>query len=136
MPPAALRPPPQPLISATFAAMERPPSGGPPPAPRPPGGGPPPASSPPPGTPPAAPDARTEVAPRPLGGPPPGTVVREVVPGRPVAPEDPLDGIRGWLAELDRSIRMRTGIGLVLVALCIGAAAAAIYLALDSEEDN
>ena len=60
---------------------------------------------------------------------PPRTVVREV-------PPDPLDGIRGWLAELDRSLRVRTAVGLFLVAACIGAAAAAIYMALDSDDDD
>lgn len=51
-----------------------------------------------------------------------------------VGPDPHLDGLRGWLAEMERSIRTRTGVCLVLVALAIGAAAAAIYIALDEDE--
>ena len=46
-----------------------------------------------------------------------------------------LDGLRGWLDELDRALGRRSVIFLVLTALAIGAAGAAIYLALARGSD-
>lgn len=89
--------------------MERPPAQGPPPTPIPP----------------------TQVARGPAAPVRPAArVVREPLT------EEHLDGVRGWLAEIDRNLGIRSAIGLVLVALCIGAAAAAIYLAADEDEGN
>lgn len=47
-----------------------------------------------------------------------------------------LDGLRGWLAEIDRSLRRRSVIALVLTALAIGAGAAAIYISLTKNADS
>lgn len=47
-----------------------------------------------------------------------------------------LDGIRGWLGDLDNTVRMRSRIGLVLAAIAIGAAGAAIYLSLDAKSQS
>jgi hypothetical protein len=44
----------------------------------------------------------------------------------------PLDGLRAWIGELERKLGARTRIGLVLVALAVGAGGAGIYLALDA----
>ena len=52
---------------------------------------------------------------------------------QPAGPQDVtrrLDGLRGWLAEIDRSLRRRSVIVLILTALAIGAGAAAIYISL------
>jgi hypothetical protein len=60
------------------------------------------------------------------GGPPPG-------------PQDVtrrLDGLRGWLAEIDRSLRRRSILALVLTALAIGAGAAAIYISLTKNAES
>lgn len=47
-----------------------------------------------------------------------------------------LDGLRGWVAEIDRSLRRRSVIVLVLTALAIGAGAAAIYISLAKNADS
>ena len=47
-----------------------------------------------------------------------------------------LDGMRGWLGDLDRTVGVRSRIGLVLAAIAIGAAGAAIYLALNAKEQS
>lgn len=47
-----------------------------------------------------------------------------------------LDGLRGWLAEIDRSLRRRSVVVLVLTALAIGAGAAAIYISLTKNADT
>ena len=47
-----------------------------------------------------------------------------------------LDGLRGWLAEIDRSLRRRSVVALVLTALAIGAGAAAIYISLTKNADS
>ncbi len=48
----------------------------------------------------------------------------------------PLDGLRAWIGELERKLGARTRVGLVLVAIAVGGAGAAIYLALDSAEKS
>jgi len=47
-----------------------------------------------------------------------------------------LDGQRGWLNELDNSLRKRSIIALVLTCLAIGAGAAAIYISLTKNSDG
>ena len=47
-----------------------------------------------------------------------------------------LDGLRAWIGEVERKLGMRTRVFLVLVAIAIGAAGAAIYLAIEAEGDN
>lgn len=47
-----------------------------------------------------------------------------------------LDGQRGWLAQIDRSLRKRSIIALVLTCLAVGAAAAAIYIAVTKNSDG
>jgi uncharacterized protein HemX len=48
----------------------------------------------------------------------------------------PLDGLRAWIGELERKLGMRTRIGLVLVALAVGAGGAGIYLALEAASNS
>jgi hypothetical protein len=47
-----------------------------------------------------------------------------------------LDGMRGWLGDLDRTVGVRSRIGLVLAAVAIGGAGAATYLALNAKEQS
>jgi len=47
-----------------------------------------------------------------------------------------LDGMRGWLGDLDRTVGIRSRIGLVLAAIAIGASGAAIYLSLDAKQQS
>ncbi|MGH2981939.1 MAG: hypothetical protein ACRDKV_07850, partial [Solirubrobacterales bacterium] len=60
-------------------------------------------------------------------------------PGGPRGAQDlieRLDGIRGWLGDLDSMVRLRSRIGLVLAAIAIGAAGAAVYLSLDAKSQS
>lgn len=43
-----------------------------------------------------------------------------------------LDGLRAWIGEVERKLRMRTRVFLALSAIAIGGAGAAIYLAVDA----
>lgn len=45
------------------------------------------------------------------------------------------NGVRAWLAQLDRQIRMRTRAGAVIALAALVAAGAGIYLALDANDD-
>ncbi len=60
----------------------------------------------------------------------------------PVAPRPPadlatrLDGQRGWLNELDRSLKRRSIISLVLTCLAVGAGVAAIYISVTKNSDG
>ena len=47
-----------------------------------------------------------------------------------------LDGQRGWLNELDTSLKKRSMIALILTCLAIGAGAAAIYISLTKNSDG
>jgi hypothetical protein len=46
-----------------------------------------------------------------------------------------LDGQRGWLNEIDRSLRKRSIIALVLTCLAVGVGVAAIYIATTKNSD-
>ena len=45
-----------------------------------------------------------------------------------------LDGLRAWIGEVERKLAARTRVFLVLLAIAIGAAGAAIYLALEADD--
>lgn len=45
-----------------------------------------------------------------------------------------LDGLRAWIGLVERKLTMRTRVFLVLVAIAIGGAGAAIYLAVDAHD--
>jgi hypothetical protein len=47
-----------------------------------------------------------------------------------------LDGLRAWIGEVERKLGMRTRVFLVLLAIAIGAAGAAIYLAIEAEGEK
>lgn len=70
---------------------------------------------------------------------PPGRQATRPAAAPAAGPQDVtrrLDGLRGWLAEIDRSLRRRSVIALVLTALAIGAGAAAIYISLTKNADS
>lgn len=60
----------------------------------------------------------------------------------PVQPRPPadlatrLDGQRGWLNEIDRSLKKRSIICLVLTCLAVGVGAAAIYISVTKNSDS
>ena len=69
----------------------------------------------------------------------PGQPPRPVPPGQPRQPVDlatRLDGQRGWLNELDRSLKKRSIIALVLTCLAVGVGAAAMYIAITKNSDS
>jgi type II secretory pathway pseudopilin PulG len=47
-----------------------------------------------------------------------------------------LDGLRAWIAEVERKLRMRTRVFLVLTVIAIGLGAAGIYLAIDARDNS
>src|SRR4249919_1073029 len=47
-----------------------------------------------------------------------------------------LDGLRAWIGEVERKLGARTRVFLVLLAIAIGASGAAIYLALEAEDNG
>lgn len=47
-----------------------------------------------------------------------------------------LDGLRAWIGEVERKLKMRTRVFLVLAAIAVGGAAAAIYLAVDAQSNQ
>jgi hypothetical protein len=64
------------------------------------------------------------------GPPPPGSL------GRPTTdPHERIDGLRGWLAQLDRQVKLRTYIGGAAAVLALAAAGVALYFALTTNED-
>jgi len=47
-----------------------------------------------------------------------------------------LDGLRAWIGEVERRLGVRSRVFLVLLAIAIGASGAAIYLALEADDDG
>jgi hypothetical protein len=47
-----------------------------------------------------------------------------------------LDGLRAWIGEVERKLGMRTRVFLVIAAIAVGGAGAAIYLAVEAQEDS
>jgi hypothetical protein len=47
-----------------------------------------------------------------------------------------LDGLRAWIGEVERQLGMRTRVFLVLVAIAIGGAGTAVYLAAEAQNDQ
>ncbi len=71
---------------------------------------------------------------------PAGTGAQKRVPVSPTPrPETDLatrlDGQRGWLNEIDRSLKKRSIIALVLTCLAVGVGAAAIYISVTKNSD-
>ena len=84
---------------------------------------------PPPGPVPPAIPPRPSQPPRPRTQPP-------VQPRSPADLATRLDGQRGWLNEIDRSLKRRSIIALVLTCMAVGAAAAAIYISVTKNSDS
>ncbi|MFL5901060.1 MAG: hypothetical protein ACJ75S_07660 [Solirubrobacterales bacterium] len=47
-----------------------------------------------------------------------------------------LDGLRAWIGEVEHKLGKRTRVFLVLVAIAVGGAGAALYLAIEAREDS
>ena len=47
-----------------------------------------------------------------------------------------LDGLRAWIGEVERQLGMRTRVFLVLVAIAVGGAGTAVYLAAEAQNDQ
>src|SRR4051794_31842839 len=47
-----------------------------------------------------------------------------------------LDGLRAWIGEVERKLGMRTRVFLALAAIAVGGAGAAVYLAVEAQEDS
>ena len=47
-----------------------------------------------------------------------------------------LDGQRGWLNEIDRSLKKRSIIALLLTCLAVGVGAAALYISITKNSDS
>jgi septal ring factor EnvC (AmiA/AmiB activator) len=54
---------------------------------------------------------------------------------KPADPQQRIDGLRSWLAQVERRLGVRSYIGAALAVLALAAAGAAIYLALTTRED-
>src|ERR1700720_1195605 len=47
-----------------------------------------------------------------------------------------LDGLRAWLGEIDRALRVRSRVGLALLLIASGVGGAALYLAIDDSQNS
>lgn len=78
---------------------------------------------------------------RPRQDPPPHTVVQPPVgtrqpPAGVRTTEDELEGVRAWLADIDRKLGTRTYAGAAAVVLATAAAIVAIVLAIDARDNS
>jgi uncharacterized protein HemX len=72
--------------------------------------------------------------PTPPSGAPPQPA-RPTPPPTPADPQQRIDGLRSWIAQLERKIGVRTYIGAALAVLALAAGVAGIFLALQVERD-
>ncbi|HMY26860.1 MAG TPA: hypothetical protein PLJ59_11080, partial [Solirubrobacterales bacterium] len=88
----------------------------------------------PPGSRPGAP------RPMPRSLPPRGTGSSGRMPAaqqrQPIDLATRLDGQRGWLAQIDRSLKRRSILALILTCLAVGVGAAALYISLTKNADS
>ena len=88
---------------------------------------------------PPTPPGETPRGPTPPGAPPPGGPPSGATPAaapRPSSdPHERIDGIRSWLADVDRKLGTRTYIGAAAVVLAIAAAAVAVVLTMQTRDD-
>jgi uncharacterized protein HemX len=62
---------------------------------------------------------------------------RAPVPAQPRPdPQERIDGLRAWLAELDRKLRVRTYVGVAIAVLALAAAAVGLVLTLQLRQDS
>lgn len=69
---------------------------------------------------------------------------RPTPPGRPEAPTDPapatveqrLEGLRAWIAQLDRRLGVRTYIGAAVAVLALAAGIVGVVLALSAKDES
>lgn len=72
--------------------------------------------------------------PTPPSGAPPAPA-RPTPPPKPVDPQQRIDGLRSWIAQLERKLGVRTYIGAALTVLALAVGVAGIFLALRVERD-
>jgi chromosome segregation ATPase len=72
--------------------------------------------------------------PTPPSGAPPQPA-RPTPPPKPVDPQQRIDGLRSWIAQLERKLAVRTYIGAALAVLALAAGGAGIFLAIQVERD-
>jgi uncharacterized protein HemX len=77
----------------------------------------------------------TPVNPAPGPGTPPAAAQAASAPQASPDPAQPVDGLRAWLAQVDRKLGIRTYVGLALAVLALAAGGAAIYLTLSLKQD-
>ena len=53
----------------------------------------------------------------------------------PAAPRDPIEGLRAWIAQVDRKLGVRTYVGAALAVLALAAAAVGLVLTLTLKQD-
>lgn len=87
------------------------------------------------GTNPPTPGTKPPRSARPVTGPSPRVPVN-TNPPQPVDLATRLDGQRGWLNEIDRSLKKRSIIALVLTCLAVGVGAAALYISISKNSDT
>lgn len=93
--------------------------------------------TPPPGPPQAHPTPAPQ-APPVTGAQPTVTGQQPAAAGAPAAPAAPggLDGLRAWVADLDRKLGIRTYLGMAALVLAIAASVLAIVLAVDARDNS
>jgi uncharacterized protein HemX len=83
----------------------------------------------PPGSPsPAKDDAATQLSKGAQPAQPAGTQT-------PAAPQDPIDGLRAWIAQVERKLGVRTYVGAAVAVLGLAAAGVALVLTLTLKQD-
>lgn len=65
----------------------------------------------------------------------PATPQAPAIPEAPADPQERIDGLRAWVAQVDRKLGVRTYVGAAIAVLALAAAAAGLVLTLSLEQD-
>ena len=81
------------------------------------------------------PAAESPSSPAVAGNAEPTTPAPATTPQAPADPQERIDGLRAWVAQLHRKLAVRTYVGAAIAVLALAAAAVALVLTLDLNQD-
>lgn len=87
------------------------------------------------GSPPSSSTAEKATAEKPSATPPSPAPQASATPQAPADPQQRIDGLRAWVAQVDRKLGVRTYVGAAIVVLALAAAAVGLALTLSLKQD-
>jgi cell division protein FtsL len=87
------------------------------------------------GSPPSSSTAEKATAEKPSATPASPTPQASAAPQAPADPQERIDGLRAWVAQVDRKLGVRTYVGAAIAVMALAAAAVGLALTLSLKQD-